>query len=93
MAAHASNIVPHIPLDTSAEAHEVQRRIYAGLSGRERVAIAFRLSHTVRTVAMSGIRHRHPQYTEDQVRQAYARLCLGDALVRAVWPERDLVDP
>jgi hypothetical protein len=72
VSAHASDIVPHIPLDTSAEAHDVQRRIYAGLSGRERVAIAFRLS---------------------QVRQACARLCLGDALVRTVWPARDLVDP
>ena len=93
MAAHGSKIATHIPLDTSPDAHEVQRRLYAGLSGRERVAIAFRLSDVVRTVAMSGIRHRHPQYSDDQVRHAYARLVLGDTLVRKVWRDLALVDP
>jgi len=42
---------------------------------------------------MSGIRRRHPDDSDLQVQHAYARLVLGDALVRAVWPDRDLVDP
>jgi hypothetical protein len=28
-----------------------------------------------------------------QVDHAYARLILGDTLVRPVWPDRELVDP
>jgi hypothetical protein len=63
------------------------------MGAAERMAIAFRLSDAVRRLAISGIRHRHPDYTEAQVQQAFARLRLGDALARATWPDRPLVDP
>ena len=81
------------PLDTSAEAHAVQRDIYRRLGGRGRIAVAFRLNDSVRRIAMAGIRGRHPNYSDAQVQQAFARLRLGDDVVRAVWPERALVDP
>ena len=84
---------PAIPSDTDPAAHQLQQKIYLRLGGRERVAIAFRLSDSVRRLALSGIRHRHPDYTEAQVEQAFARLRLGDALVREIWPDRALVDP
>jgi hypothetical protein len=51
------------------------------------------LSDAVRAVAMAGIRSRHPNYSEEEIRQALYRLMLGDELVRAVWPERPLVEP
>lgn len=82
-----------IPLDTSIAAHDLQRDVYLQLGGRERLAIMFRLNETVRQLAMAGIRARHQEYDESQVRQAHARLVLGDALVRAAWPDRELVDP
>jgi hypothetical protein len=82
-----------IPSDTDTAAHDVQRDIYLRIGGGERLAIAFRLTDSVRSLAMSGIRRRHPDYTEDQVRLAFARLRLGDALVRTVWPDHSLVDP
>ena len=44
-------------------------------------------------VAMAGIHRRHPDYSERQVFLAWARLNLGDALVRAAWPACELVDP
>jgi hypothetical protein len=71
----------------------MQRQIYLRLGAAERLAIAFRLSDAVRRLAMSGIRQRHPDYTDGQVQQAFARLRLGDDLVRAIWPDRALVDP
>ena len=73
--------------------HQLQRQIYLRLGAGERMAIAFRLSDAVRRLAISGIRHRHPDYTDVQVQQAFARLRLGDALVRAMWLDRALVDP
>lgn len=82
-----------IPFDTTADAYARQREMYRRIGGRGRVEIMFRLNDTVRRLAMSGIRARHPDYTDDQVRHAYARLVLGDTLVRAVWPHRDLVAP
>jgi hypothetical protein len=82
-----------IPFDTDPGAHEMQRQIYVRLGARERTAVAFRLSDAVRRLAITGIRQRHPDYTDAQVQQAFARLRLGDALVRAIWPNRVLVDP
>jgi hypothetical protein len=82
-----------VPLDTSRAAHEIQRDVYLRMGGAGRVAVMFRLTDAVRRLALAGIRARHPEYDEDRVRRAYARLVLGDALVRAVWPGRELVDP
>ncbi len=82
-----------IPFDTTADAHVVQREIYRRLGGRGRLDIVFRLNGTVRRLATSGIRARHPDYTDAQVRLAHARLLLGDSLARAVWPDHELVDP
>ena len=82
-----------IPLDTSRQAHALQRDVYLRLGGGGRVAVVFQLNDTVRRLAMAGIRARHPEYTEEQVRLAYARLVHGDALVRAIWPLRELVEP
>lgn len=82
-----------IPLDTTAAAYDVQREVYARLGGSARVAAMFRLNQAVRRLAMAGIRARHPEYDEEQVRRAHARLVLGDGIARTVWPDRELVDP
>jgi hypothetical protein len=81
------------PDDTSEDAHRVQGEIYAKMGGAARLAAAFALSETVKHLALAGIRHRHPNYTDEQVFHAWTRLKLGDDLVRAVWPSRALVDP
>jgi hypothetical protein len=82
-----------IPLDTSVAAHDMQRQVYLRIGGNARLAIMFRLNEAVRQLAMAGIRARHPEYDDDQVRLAHIRLVLGDQLTRAAWPDRELVDP
>lgn len=82
-----------VPYDTTSDAHAVQRQIYQRMGGRARLAIAFRLSDAIRRVAMAGIQARHPEYSDEQVFRAWARLNLGDTLTRSVWPDRDLIDP
>jgi hypothetical protein len=81
------------PLDTAADAHDVQREIYRGMSGATRLAIAFELTEAVRRLTVAGIRRRHPEYSEDEVQSAWARLRLGDELCSEVWPDRPLVRP
>lgn len=93
MPINKSSAAGAIPFDTTTDAHVVQGDIYRRLSGRERLDVMFGLNGTVRRFAMAGIRARHPDYTDGQVRQAYARLLLGDLLARAVWPDDELVDP
>ncbi len=63
------------------------------MDGRRRVDIALRLTHLAREASRAGVRTRHPDYSEDEVRRAFFRLLHGDALTRAVWPDRPLLDP
>ena len=80
-------------MDTTADAHRRQTEIYARMGGTARVSIAFELTEAVRRLALAGIRHRHPEYTDEQIQAAWARLTLGDDLYREVWPGRPLVSP
>ena len=82
-----------IPADTTADAHALQGRIYSRMDGAERVTIAFALSDLARRLTEAGIRHRHPEYSNDQVLRARARITLGDALTLAAWPDHPLVEP
>jgi hypothetical protein len=81
------------PPDTSVDAHDRQSELYARMGGRGRVDVVYRLNESVKRMAMAGIRARHPGYSARQVDRAYARMVLGDALVRAMWPGGELVDP
>jgi hypothetical protein len=81
------------PDDTETAAHARQIEAYRRMSGGERVAVAFRLNDWARRTAEDGIRSRHPNYTEAQVRMALRRLWLGDELTRQAWPDRELVEP
>jgi hypothetical protein len=79
--------------DTSPDAHEAQIEAYRRMTGAERVQIAFRLTELTRQATMAGIRSRHPEYDDQQVFLALARVRLGDELTRWAWPDRALVDP
>lgn len=82
-----------ISLDTSPEAHEAQLQAYRRMGPEARVRIGFSMSEDVRKIAAQGIRSRHSEYTEAQVRYALFRLLYGDELTRAVWPSEALVAP
>jgi hypothetical protein len=60
-------------------AAELQLRLYrqAGPAGRVRVAVE--LSDAVRETAMTGIRRRHPEYSESEVRDAFMRIVYRQA--------------
>jgi hypothetical protein len=82
-----------VPFDTALDAHRLQAEIYRRMGPAARLAAAFRLTDAVKRIAIAGIQGRHPEYTEEQVFRAWARLRLGDHLVRSVWPDDPLIDP
>ena len=84
---------PALPLDTTPDAYAAQLEAYRRMQGRGRVAVMFRLGDMARRMTMAGIRRRHPEYDDVQVRLALARLLFGDELVRRAWPGRELVSP
>jgi hypothetical protein len=81
------------PLDTTADAYRAQIEAYRRMGGPGRAAVVFRLNDLARQTAMAGIQARHPDYDDERLRLAYARLVLGDDITRSVWPQHDLVEP
>jgi hypothetical protein len=57
-------------LDTSPDAARRQIEIFRRMSGPERVAMAWRMSEAARELAVAGNRHRHPDWTPEQVHDA-----------------------
>lgn len=72
--------------DTSKEAAAVQREVLRKMGPEGRLRLTFQLCDQLREVTKSGIRHRHPDYTEKQVTQAYLRLICDEALFQQVFP-------
>ena len=69
------------------------KALQSGKSSLDAVEIAIRMSEDARRITMDGIRSRHPEYTDDEVRHAMLRLTLGDELYAAAWPSRPLLAP
>jgi hypothetical protein len=81
------------PFDTSAQAHEFQLDGYRRMDAGRKAEIVAGLSAAVRAVACVGIRQRHPDYSDDDVRQALVVLLHGHETARRLWPEKAPRDP
>lgn len=75
-----------IPADTTLEAFHVQIGIFRRMPPEQRLAMVCEMSNNMRRVAASGVRSRHPDYSDEQVRLAVIRLTLGEQLFREVYP-------
>lgn len=78
------------PADTSQEDWSVQLAVLRRMSGPERVAKAFEMSEAARAVTEAGIRYRHPEWSDEQVRDGLMALLLGEELARAVRESRQI---
>ena len=81
------------PTDTTSDAYRTQVDIWRRLGGSETLAMAMRLSEQARRLTEEGIRARHPDYSEIEVKHALFRLVLGDVLYSTVWPTHAPVEP
>ena len=60
--------------DTTSEAQAVQDEILRAMTGEQRMILAFEMSLFARELARAGIRHEHPDWTEDRVARELIRL-------------------
>jgi len=74
--------------DTTPEAREVQLAILRRLDGPTRLEMACRMSDEARAISHAGIRHRHPEWSEEQVHAALLELLLGSDLANEVIGKR-----
>jgi hypothetical protein len=64
-------------LDTSMAALERQRETLRRMTPGQRLAMAAEMSDEIRAVTEAGIRQRHPDYSDDQVRAELVGILLG----------------
>jgi hypothetical protein len=76
----------NIPADTTPDAAWVQMKIYRRMSVQKRLQLTLGMSRSLGNIAAAGVRLRHPEYTEEQVKYAVIRLRLGEELFRKAFP-------
>jgi hypothetical protein len=70
--------------DTTPAARRMQVLAFQRLDGRTRLRMALQMSDDSRGVTLSGIRHRHPDWSELATHAELLRLMLGTELSTAV---------
>jgi hypothetical protein len=76
-----------IPEDTTPEAFRIQCDIFRKMTPTERLRRTFDLIDFAERLSAAGIRERHPEYSNEQVRMALIRMRLGDELFKQVYPQ------
>ena len=80
-------------MDTSEQADEVQLGIYRRMKPSERLQVGLDLTELSRHLLAEGIRSRHPEYDDEQVRLATIRAWLGADLFALVYPDAPALEP
>jgi hypothetical protein len=76
--------------DTTPDAYMKQMEVLKKLGPERRLEMMFELSDNLRELVKAGIRHRHPDYTPQQVIQAVLKLTLDKKLYDQVFPGSDI---
>ena len=63
--------------DTTPRVAAIQLQLYRDAGPSRRAQIAVELSDAVRETALAGIRRRHPEYSDEQVRAEFLRIVYG----------------
>ncbi len=80
------------PLDTSPEVERIQNEIFRKMAPARRLQLAIELTQTSRKLLAAGVRRRHPEYNDEQVRLAAIRLTIPEKLFLAAYPHaKDIV--
>ena len=80
-------------LDTSEPAALVQLEVYRRMTPSQRLRIGLELTALSRRLLESGIRRRHPEYTDEELRLATIRAWLGPDTYRMAYPDAPELDP
>lgn len=71
--------------DTHPKIEQMQIEFIRRMPSWKKIAVMDGLNETVRTLAVTGIKQRHPDATPAQVRRMLADLILGEELARKVY--------
>lgn len=71
--------------DTHPKMEALQIQVIRRMSAWKKISIVDDLNETVKAMAVSGIRQRHPNATPQEIRRMLAGLMLGEELARKVY--------
>lgn len=71
--------------DTHPKMEAIQIEFIRRMPAWKKISIVDGLNETVKTLAISGIKQRHPAATPEQVRRMLAELMLGAELAQKVY--------
>lgn len=71
--------------DTHPEVAALQRRLLRQADAAQKLAMLGQMNQTVKTLALSGLRSRHPDDSSEILHRRLADLILGPALARRVY--------
>ena len=80
------------PADTTIEAMRKQIEILRLMGSEARLKMAFDLSDNLRSIAETGVRERHSDYSEQQIKREVLRLTIGDRLYVEVFGEKTKIE-
>jgi hypothetical protein len=71
--------------DTSPENEALQVNLLRQASAARKLELLAQMNATVKTLALAGLRTRHPDDTPDTIQRRLADLILGEALAEKVY--------
>ncbi len=71
--------------DTNPKAEQVQIELLRRAPAWRKIQMVSQLNETVRTLALSGLRQRHPDASSQVLRRLLADLMLGESLAEKVY--------
>ena len=74
------------PADTSPEAAWRQVEVYRRMTPEQRFVISCEMNDALCARVANGVRQRHPELSDEEVRLAVIRICLGDELFSKAFP-------
>jgi hypothetical protein len=79
--------------DTSSAARQAQIRIWRSLSSVDVAELVSGASRAARTLALAGLRARHPAASERELIARLAAITLGTERARHLYPDVDFAAP
>lgn len=71
--------------DTNTKAERVQIELLRRAPAWRKIHMVAQLNETVRTLALSGLRQRHPEASPLELRRLLADLILGESLAKKIY--------
>ncbi len=79
--------------DTSDEAARVQLEVYRRMAPSDRLRVGLELTRMSRELIAQGIRTRHPEYSDEEVRWALIRAWIGRDMFQRAYPTCPQLEP